>query len=91
MSITSRNASKALKAVTRNEEYKYKTVKELAELATIRPEHLSKYLNGKAEMTFEKGLEIANNWDARKLYCREFKKAILWEINFEFLEGLWSE
>jgi len=60
-------------------------------LAEMRPEQLSKYLNGKAEITFEKGLEIANKWDFRKLYCREFKKAILWEINMVFLEGIWSD
>lgn len=66
--------------------FKDKTIKELAEIAEIRPEHLSKYINGKANITFEKGLDFANKWDIRERYLIEFRQTMMSTINFQYLD-----
>lgn len=65
--------SRALRAVIKD---KNLTIKQAAEMADIRPEHLSKYINQKASITFEKGWEIANRLNDSARFTKLFTDII---------------
>lgn len=88
MSIISRIVSKSLYSIANfDEELKRQTVKELADKAEIRAEHLSKYLTGKSAITFEKGLEIATKWERRRPFVVTFRSKMMFGLNEEYLDG----
>ena len=67
--MISKCVSRALRAVIKD---KNLTIKQAADMADIRPEHLSKYINSKSSISFEKGWEIANRLNDSARYTKLF-------------------
>jgi transcriptional regulator with XRE-family HTH domain len=80
MDIVSSNVAKALNSVMRTNNL---TVKQMAERIDIRPEHLSKYLNRKLSISFERGYEIAKKLESSSEYTRVFRYSITYQLSSE--------
>lgn len=80
MDIISRNVSKALHTVIQNYGL---TIKEAAERVEVRPEHLSKYVNGKLSISFERGYILAVRLDETGRLGSEFTRIFRLQLFFE--------
>lgn len=72
--------SKALKCVIDSQNL---TIKQAAEIAGVRPEHLSKYVNRKASISFEKGWQICNKLGDSAQFTRVFRYQVDYTLKSE--------
>ena len=79
MNLISRNVSKALMDIFRESNM---TLEEFSKEVSIRPEHMSKYINQKSTISFDKGLDIAMDLDCRVKFLQYFKRHMNTEIDY---------
>jgi plasmid maintenance system antidote protein VapI len=73
MNLTTKAVADALNKLLKKH---HLNVKDAADLAAIRPEHLSKYLRAKTNISFELGFSIASKIGHSDYFCTAFSAKI---------------